>query len=147
MESTAYIKNIRISPKKLRFLLGDIKKRKPSEVLDYLFYTPTKSAKVFYKAIKSAIDNAKNNLKLNENDLVFKTLIVEEGHKLRRLRAGGRGMAKPLIRRYSHIKIVLKSIQNKKTVAQPSQKSAETKIKEEKALKVNPAKGGVKAKK
>ncbi len=147
MEWTAYIKNLRISPKKLRFLLGDIKKRKPSEVLDYLFYTPTKSAKVFYKAIKSAIDNAKNNLKLNENDLVFKTLIVEEGHKLRRFRAGGRGMAKRIIRRYSHIKIVLKSTQNKKVVQQSSQKPVDTKIKEEKTLKVNPAKGEVMAKK
>lgn len=146
MESTAYIKNLRISPKKLRFLLEDIKKRKPSEVLDYLFYTPTKSAKVFYKAIKSALDNAKNNLKLNEKDLVFKTLTVEEGHKLRRFRAGGRGMVKPLIRRYSHIKIVLKSIQDKKAVVQAAQKPTETKPKEE-VLKVNRAKGEFMSKK
>ncbi len=135
-ESTAYIKNLRISPKKLRFLVDDTKKRKPSEVLDYLFYSPTKSARVFYKAIKSAIDNAKNNLKLNENDLIFKTLTVEEGQKSKKYRAGGRGVAKPLVRRYSHIKVVLKSTQDKKTVQPP-----------QKALKVPPVEGRVKAKK
>lgn len=145
MESKAYIKNIRISPKKLRFLLSEIKKRKPRDVLDYLFYTSNKSAKIFYKAIKSAVDNAKNNLKLNENDLVFKTLTVEEGRKLRRYRAGGRGIAKPLVRRYSHIKIVLKSTQDKKTIQSSVKKPLETE--QNKQLKVNSAKVGVKSKK
>ncbi len=120
MESRAYIKNVRISPKKLRFLLKDIKRKKPSEVLDYLFYTPTKSAQVFYKAIKSAIDNAKNNLKLKEEDLIFEKLTVEEGLKLRRFRAGGRGVVKPRVHRYSHIKVILKSTQDKKEVAKPT---------------------------
>lgn len=153
MESTAYIKNIKISPKKLRFLLADIKKRKPNEVLDYLFYSPTKNSQFFYKAIKSAISNAKNNLKLDETKLVFKTLTVEEGQKLRRFKAGGRGAVKPFYRKYSHIKVVLKSTEDKKAAA-PKQvevkkelpKVEEKKVTPKKKIEVNPAERGKKTK-
>ncbi|MFN4212563.1 MAG: 50S ribosomal protein L22 [Microgenomates group bacterium] len=113
MEIATYIKNIKISPKKLRFLLPEIKKLKPAEALDCLLYTPKKGAKIFYKAIKSAIDNAKNVLKIREDLLRFKLLTVEEGGRLKRYRPGGRGTVKPIVRRMSHIKIILKA-ENKK---------------------------------
>jgi large subunit ribosomal protein L22 len=109
MESKTYIKNVRISPKKLRFLLPEIKKLKPLAAINYLIYTPQKSAKIFYKAIKSALDNAKNILKVNEDLLQFKLLTVEEGHKLKRYHPGGRGTAKPKVARFSHIKIILEA--------------------------------------
>ena len=107
MEFKAYIKNVKISPKKLRFFLPAIKKLTPKESLDYLFYMPNKAAKILYKAIKTAIDNAKNISKTREDLLKFKLLAVEEGLKLKRYRPGGRGTVKPFERRYSHIKIVL----------------------------------------
>jgi len=107
MEATAYNKNLRISPKKLRFLLTEIKKMNPSEALVRLMYMPHGSAKIFYKSISSAVANAKNILKVDEKLLKFKHLSVEQGNKLKRFKAGGRGTAKPIMRRYSHIKIVL----------------------------------------
>ena len=112
MEIKAYIKNVRISPKKLRFLLPAIKKLSPVEALDYLFYTPKKGARILYKAIKSALDNAKNVLKTNENLLKFKLFTIEEGPRLKRYRPGGRGTVKPIKRKMSHIKIVLESPMN-----------------------------------
>lgn len=107
MEAKAYIKNLKISPKKLRFLRDDIRRKKPDEALAYLLYTPKKGARLFYKAIKSAITNAKQVLKTSEDKLKFSMLTVEEGRKLKRFRAGGRGNAKPYVRRYSHIRIAL----------------------------------------
>ncbi len=107
MESRTYIKNIRTSPKKLRFLLPAIKKMNPAQALDYLNYTPRKTAKIFYKALQSAIINAKATLKSSEDMLKFKLLTVEAGQKMKRFRAGGRGTAKPIVRRLSHIKIIL----------------------------------------
>lgn len=109
MESTTYLKNLRISPKKLRFLMPDIKKLKPVVALDYLFYIQNKPAKIFYKAIKSALSNAKIALKVNEDLLKFKVLTIEEGQKLKRYRPGSRGTAKPFKRRMAHIKIILQS--------------------------------------
>jgi len=107
MEVQTYIKNLKISPKKLRFLLAEIKKKKPADALDHLFYTPKKPAKIFYKAIKSAVDNAKSTLKTNENLLKFKLLTVEEGRRLKRFQPGGRGTPKSIMKRYAHIKIIL----------------------------------------
>jgi large subunit ribosomal protein L22 len=107
MELTTIIKNVRISPKKLRFLLPEVKKLRPKEALVYLLYTPKKGAKVLYQAIKSAINNAKNYLKIEEEKLKFKTIIVDEGLKLKRYHPGGRGTVKPYKKRFSHIKITL----------------------------------------
>jgi large subunit ribosomal protein L22 len=107
MESQTYIKNAKISPKKLRFLLPEVKKLKPVVALDYLFYTRKKAAKIFYKSIASAISNAKSLLKVDPGLLEFKLLTIEEGQKLKRFKPGGRGGVKPIKRRFSHIKIIL----------------------------------------
>ena len=116
MEATAYFKNLHISAKKLRFILPEIKKMSPSESLIRLFYSPKKGARVFYKAIKSAIDNAKYALKVSDDLLEFKLFTVEQGNALKRFRPGGRGTAKPYKKKYSHIKIVLTVKQAKKGV-------------------------------
>ena len=104
-----------MSPKKMRFMLDAIKKMKPAEALDYLYYSTNKQSVLYYSAIKSAISNATATLKVDPNMLKFKFLTIEEGRKLKRYRAGSRGGAKPRTRSYSHIKIVL--VQEKQTPA------------------------------
>ncbi len=114
MESTTVIKNVRISPKKIRFLLPQLRKLTPQKALDHLFYTPKKGAKILYSAIKTAINNAKITLKTEENLLKFKVLAVDEGLKLKRYHPGGRGTVKPYKRRFSHIRIVLEKKEEEK---------------------------------
>lgn len=111
MEFKAYFKDLKISPRKLRFIMPEIKKLKPVEAMEKLFYSPKRGAKVFYKAIKSAVDNAKQSLKTDDNLLKFKVLTVEEGHKLKRFRPGGRGGVKPYVHRFSHLKIILETVE------------------------------------
>lgn len=136
MESTTYIKNLRISPKKLRFLLPEIKKRKPFQILPVLQYTPNKGARVFYKAIKSAVTNAKTALNVSDNLLKFKVLTVEEGLKQKRWRPGGRGTAAPYRRRFAHIKIVLELEKQTLPVAPKIEKKVTEEVKvETKAIK------------
>lgn len=113
MEARAYSKNLKISPKKLRFLLPEIKRMSPADSLVSLMYMPNRPAKIFMQSIKSAISNAKILLKVDEKMLRFKHLTVEEGQKLKRFRAGGRGTAKPILKRFSHIKIVLEAVEPK----------------------------------
>ncbi len=138
MEATVYLKNVHISPKKLRFILPEIKKMTPHESLDHLYYSPKKGASIFYKAIKSAIDNAKYTLKAREDLLQFKLLTVEQGNALKRYRPGGRGTAKPYKKRYSHIKIVLVSTQPVQSVkkAEPV-KVKKTESVKKKTLQIN----------
>lgn len=121
MEATAYLKNIHISPKKLRMVIDDVRPMTPNDSLSYLLYSPKKGARILYKAVKSAMDNAKYALKVNDDLLQFKTLIVEQGNALKRFRAGGRGTAKPFKKRYSHLKIVLISRQVKKAVVKKAE--------------------------
>ena len=113
MEVKAYIKNLKISPKKLRFLVDEIKKNLPVEAMNKLYYSPKRSAKILWKAIKSAVDNAQKNYGIKEDQLKFKLFIIEEGPRLKRFRPGGRGTIKPYRRRTSHIKIVLEKIESK----------------------------------
>lgn len=98
-----------MSPKKLRFLLDGIKKQTPVEAVHTLMYTSSKGAVMLRKAISSALANAKNTMNIDEGLLQFKTIFIEEGLKLKRFRAGGRGMAKPFKHKYSHIRVVLTS--------------------------------------
>src|SRR5438094_673308 len=101
MESQTYLKNINIPPKKLRMLLPVIKKMTPLEATEVLNYTPRRSARIFYKAIQSALANARQVLKTSDDMLQFKAFTIEEGQKLKRYLAGSRGSAKPFKKRFS----------------------------------------------
>lgn len=118
-QSTTYLKNLKISPKKLRMIVDSIRPLKPVAALQQLSYVSKKSARIFYKAIKSAVTNAKQSLKQDENLLKFQALVVEEGQKLKRFKPGGRGGVKPIKRRFSHIKIVLVVEKKVEEVAKP----------------------------
>lgn len=106
-DSLTYLKNVNITPKKLRFYLDEVKKKEPAIALDHLYYGKQKATRILYQALKSAISNAKQTLKVSENMLKFKLFTVEEGQKLKRYKAGGRGTPKPIVKRKSHIKIIL----------------------------------------
>lgn len=107
MESLTYQKNLKISPKKMRMIRDNIYKLSPQAALDFLLYAPTKPANIYYKVLHSAIQNAVSVLKVQAEMLEFKVLTIEEGRKLKRFRAGSKGMAKPFVRKYSHVKVIL----------------------------------------
>ena len=144
MEVKTYIKNLKISPRKLRYLLPTIKKMSPYESLHSLLYMQKKAARFYYQAIKSAISNAKSTFKVDEKLLKFKTLTVEEGMRLKRFQPGGRGTAKPYKKRSAHIRIVLiadtkavKKISNVKSqMSKPKLKSVNSKKENKKDKKI-----------
>jgi len=113
MISEVYIKNIPISPKKMRFLLAEVKKLGPVNALRILKFSPKKGAHFFWKAIKSAFDNQQSLAKLDPNLIEFKTLAIEEGTKLKRWRAGAKGTPRNYKRRYAHIRLTI-GTKNKK---------------------------------
>ncbi len=124
MESVTYLKNIKIAPKKLRLMIPQIKRLRPVQALSILLYTPKKPAKILYKAVHSALSNAKQTLKVSEDLLQFKVLSIDEGQKLKRFNPGSRGTAKPYTKKFSHIKIVLwlSQEEKKQPVSQKPQK-------------------------
>lgn len=116
MESITYIKNIKSTPKKLRMIRDLIVEMKPQNALDYLMYATSKPSNIYYKAIHSAIANATQALKVDADVLKFKLLTIEKGRTLKRHHAGSKGMAKPILKNFAHIKIILESESNPASV-------------------------------
>jgi large subunit ribosomal protein L22 len=107
MEITAQAKNIRISPQKVRIVMDEIKKMKPQEAIDVLALVNKHSAQPLKKVIASALANAKHNFGIEAGSLAFKTLQVGPGRLIKRFRPVSRGRAHAILKRTSHITIVL----------------------------------------
>lgn len=134
MDAKASATDIHSTPKKLRFILAEIKKMKPVQALDHLMYSPRKSAKVMYKVIKSAIDNAKQTLQIDEHLLEFKLLKIDQGHALKRFNPGGRGTAKPYHKQFAHISVIVTAPARKQTPQKQEKKQEDVKPVEVKAV-------------
>ncbi|MBI3283134.1 50S ribosomal protein L22 [Candidatus Curtissbacteria bacterium] len=114
MQVTATAKNIRISPKKVRLVVSQIKKMNPQQAIEILAFTRKSSAKPIGKVIASAIANAKNNFGLNQTNLRFKSILVGIGPVAKRYRPISRGRPHSILKRTSHIKVILEGEQPKK---------------------------------
>jgi len=107
MEVRSTFKYARISPFKAREVTREIQGLPVSAALDLLAFTPKKAAFLIGKTLKSAIANAENNANLKPDGLVVKEAIVGEGPTLKRIMARARGRASGILKRTSHIRIVL----------------------------------------
>ena len=107
MEVRSTYKYARISPFKVREVTREIQGLPVSAALDVLAFTPKKAAFLIGKTLKSAIANAENNANLKPDGLVVKEATVGEGPTLKRIMARARGSASRILKRTSHIRIVL----------------------------------------
>jgi len=107
MEVRSTYKYARISPFKAREVTREIQGLPVSAALDLLTFTPKKAAFLISKTLKSAIANAENNANLKPDGLVVKEAIVGEGPTVKRIMPRARGSASRILKRTSHIRIVL----------------------------------------
>jgi len=107
MEVRSTYKYARISPFKVREVTRAIQGLPVSAALDVLAFTPKKAAFLVGKTLKSAVANAENNANLKVDGLVVKEAVVGEGPTIRRIMARARGSASRILKRTSHIRIVL----------------------------------------
>lgn len=114
MKIKAKLSNLRIAPRKTRDVVDLIRGKKVTEAVIILSFTTRKSAPIILKLLKSAIANAKNNFKLDENNLYIAKITSDEGPKLKRWHPMSRGRAYPIQKKTSHINIVLDELKNKK---------------------------------
>lgn len=108
MEVLAETKNIRLSARKARLIARNLVGKNAVSTLESLRYENKKAALPILKVLKSAIANATNNFKLTEKNLVITNVVVNEGQNLKRYRPRSRGMAHPILKKSSHIKVILK---------------------------------------
>lgn len=108
MEAKATAKYVRVSPRKVRQLVAEVRGRKVGQALDLLDYTPRPVAKTVSKLIRSAVSNAVNmEGRVDVDDLYIKRLVVGDGPRMKRWVPRARGRATPIIKRTSHITVVV----------------------------------------
>lgn len=107
MDITATAKYVRIAPRKARDLARDMSGRSVADALRLVEFNERKAAFLLGKTLKSAMANAENNHDLSAEGLYVKEALVDNGPVMRRYVAAARGSAKPILKRTSHIRIVL----------------------------------------
>ncbi len=105
MEARAVEKYIRMSPRKIRYIVDMIKSKSIDDAIDILSLTPKTAAIVVKKAIKSAVTNATENHKMKEQDLFISRIMVDEGPTLKRFKPRARGRANQIKKRTAHISV------------------------------------------
>ena len=106
-QSRAVLRFAAVSPRKTRLVIDQVRGLQADEAIAVLKFLPNKPAEVVRKTIASAVANAEENLGLAREDMYIAT-IMADGAPLRRWRRfGARGRFKPIIRRSSHITVVL----------------------------------------
>lgn len=133
---TSLAKHSRTSPRKARLVVKAVKTTDPQKALIELNFMPQKSANLIASVIKTALADAKNQSAKTE-DLVIKSIIIEEGIKFRRFRARSKGMAAPYTRRTSHIRVTL---EQKAPIKIEKQKKVKQKTEIDQILAEKPAK-------
>jgi large subunit ribosomal protein L22 len=106
-EAKAVLKYARISPQKIRKLVDAIKGKPVEEGLDTLSFMPQKAAGIVEKIVRSAVANADQNPDMDVDSLVISNIIADQGPMLKRFRARARGRGTRILKRTSHITVIL----------------------------------------
>jgi len=107
MEVRAVAKDTGVSPRKLRRLVDMVRGKKVDEALTTLKFTKTPTARVVAKVVKSAAANAENNFQMSPSDLKIVKIFADEARTLKRYRPRARGRASPILKRSSHITVIV----------------------------------------
>jgi len=105
--ATATLRHVRISPQKARLVLGLIRGKEVERALDILRFTPKKGARLVSKLLKSAVSNAREKGGVDVDALLVTGCWADTGRTMKRFMPRARGMATPILKRSSHITLVL----------------------------------------
>ncbi len=107
MEAKAVGKYIRISPQKARLVADVVRGMEVDKALNTLRFMPKKGAGILRKVIESAVANATQNDQVDVDDLFIKTIMIDGGPSLKRISPRAMGRATGIIKRTSHITVIL----------------------------------------
>ena len=106
-QAKVVLKNLRISPQKLNLVLGMIRRQKADVAISKLQFSKKRISKDVEKALKSVISNAENNENADIDDLKIKSIIVNKGLVMKRIKIRARGRADRIRKPMCHIEIKL----------------------------------------
>ena len=114
MEAKAIARHVRMSPRKVRLVVDQIRGRAVNEAYSILMFSKKAAAEPVGKTLRSAVANAQVKAEgggdhVDVDDLYVRDVFVDEGPTLKRFRAAAMGRAAPLRKRTSHITVVVDS--------------------------------------
>lgn len=107
MNVRAVARNVPGSARKIRLITGRLPGLTVDEALALLRYAPSPHARVVSKVVLSAAANAENNFNLDVDDLVVARAFTDEARTQRRFKPRSRGRVSPILKRSSHVTVVL----------------------------------------
>ena len=121
MEAIAKLRNIPSSPRKMRLVADLVRGQKVSKALGILRYQPQLGASLIEKLLLSAVANwqqKNSDERIEDADLYVKTIFVDGGRMLKRLRPAPQGRGHRIRKRSNHITIIVDSATGPLTVRQ-----------------------------
>lgn len=107
MEAKAVARYVRVSPRKARIVVDQIRGKSVAQAREILAFTERAIAEDVEKVLNSAVANAEHVHHVNANGLVVKATYVDEGPTLKRIRPRAKGSASRIRKRTSHITVVV----------------------------------------
>ena len=113
MQVRAVSKYVRISAQKCRLVVDQIRAKPVAQALEILQFSPKKAAPLVRKTLESAIANAEHNEGADIDELWVSSASVDEGPRLKRWRPRARGRAGRIVKRSTHITVVVGDAESK----------------------------------
>lgn len=107
MEAVATLRYARISAQKGRLVADQVRGLKVDRALNLLSFSPKKGAALLKKVLESAIANAEHNEGADVDELKITRVFVDEGPSYKRIRPRAKGRADRILKRTSHITVVV----------------------------------------
>lgn len=138
MEIKAKLNYLRIAPRKVRLVADLIRGMDIKQAETQLKFLPKRASVPLLKLLKSAIANAKNTFNLEKDDLYIEKILINQGPSFKRWRPVSRGRAFTIMKRTSHVSLVLgvkKGIKGEKPIKKVEPAEAKKKVEETKVEK------------
>ncbi len=107
----AKLSNLNTSAQKARLVVDLVRGKPALEAMDILKFTPNKSAEPIRKLLASAMANSEENFGISPEDLYIHRIFADEAPTRKWRRFGARGRFKPILRRRSHITVILREVE------------------------------------
>ncbi|WP_303904215.1 50S ribosomal protein L22 [Thiohalomonas denitrificans] len=107
METAARLKYARISPQKCRLVADQVRGMSVEKALELLTFSPKKASGIVKKVLESAVANAEHNEGADIDELKVSQIYIDQGPVLKRLRARAKGRANRILKRTSHVTVMV----------------------------------------
>jgi large subunit ribosomal protein L22 len=110
MSTTARLRHVRMTPRKMRVVANQVRGMQAAKAVEFLTFCRRRAARPILKLVRSALANADQKGDVDVDNLQVKKIEVDQGPTLKRWMPRARGMATPVLKRTSHVRVVLEEV-------------------------------------